>query len=277
MNELLMTRRIRLLKEKMLSEPRYASIEQARIITETYKANEEKPRIIQRALSLKAALEQMKICAEPEELIVGNRTAGVRWGVVFPESGSTWVDREFETLPTRPQDRFQVRQEDITYFRQVIKPYWAGQVPGGCAAQPLRQRDRPHRKGSEDQPEGPCPGPHLSECKEWLQKGPAGLKEEAESRLQTAKGGQKEFYESVALVMSGAIHFMERYHDLLMEMAGRETEKQKRSELEETAKVCRRISKEPPKTFREAVQSIWFLFVILHMDPTPPPSHRAGW
>ncbi|MGL6219641.1 MAG: pyruvate formate lyase family protein, partial [Lacrimispora sphenoides] len=100
MENLIMTDRISILMKKMLSEPRYASIEQAKIITDTYKANEEKPRIIQRALSLKAALKQMEIHAEPEELIVGNRTAGVRYGVVFPESGSTWVDREFETLPT---------------------------------------------------------------------------------------------------------------------------------------------------------------------------------
>ena len=98
--------RIRTLRDKMLSEPRYASIEQARIITNTYKANEGEPRILQRALALKAALEQMEIRVEPGELIVGNRTAGVRSGVVFPESGSTWVDREFEMLPTRPQDRW---------------------------------------------------------------------------------------------------------------------------------------------------------------------------
>lgn len=126
MENLIMTDRITILKKKMLSEPRYASIEQAKIITNTYRMNEEKPRIIQRALSLKAALKQMEIHAEPEELIVGNRTAGVRYGVVFPESGSTWVDREFETLPTRSQDQFEVRQEDITYFREVIKPYWKG-------------------------------------------------------------------------------------------------------------------------------------------------------
>lgn len=49
---LIMTNRIGRLKEKMLSEPRFASIEQAKIITDTYKANETKPRIIQRALAL---------------------------------------------------------------------------------------------------------------------------------------------------------------------------------------------------------------------------------
>lgn len=83
MEGLYQTQRIKDLKDKMLSEPRYASIEQALIITKTYQENEDDPKIIQRAKSLKAALEKMEIRVEPEELIVGNRTAGVRYGVVF--------------------------------------------------------------------------------------------------------------------------------------------------------------------------------------------------
>ena len=98
--------RIRVLKEDMVSEPRYATIEQARIVTRSYQASEGKPRCIQRALALKAALEEIEIRIDPEERIVGNRTAGVRGGVVFPETGASWVDREFETLPTRPQDAY---------------------------------------------------------------------------------------------------------------------------------------------------------------------------
>ena len=114
--------RIQTLKDKMLSSPRYASIEQARIITRVYQENEELSVPLKRALSLKAALEEIEIGFEPEELIVGNRTKGVRYGVVFPESGCSWIDREFETLPTRPQDRFQVHPEDIQEFRETIYP-----------------------------------------------------------------------------------------------------------------------------------------------------------
>lgn len=43
-------------------------------------------------LSLYNALNEIEIGMEPEELIVGNRTKGVRYGVVFPESGISWVD-----------------------------------------------------------------------------------------------------------------------------------------------------------------------------------------
>ena len=112
--------RITILKEKMLDEKRYASIEQARIITRIYKENETLSVPMKRALSLKAVLEEIEIGVEKEELIVGNRTKGVRAGVVFPESGCSWVDREFETLPTRPQDQFEVRSEDIKEFREIL-------------------------------------------------------------------------------------------------------------------------------------------------------------
>ena len=117
-----MRNRITILKEKMLDEKRYASIEQARIITRIYKENETLSVPMKRALSLKAALEEIEIGVEKEELIVGNRTKGVRYGVVFPESGISWVDREFETIPTRPQDKFNVHQKDIETFRKVIVP-----------------------------------------------------------------------------------------------------------------------------------------------------------
>ena len=53
MDELIQTNRISVLKEKMLASPRYASIEQARIITRVYKENETLSIPKKRALSLK--------------------------------------------------------------------------------------------------------------------------------------------------------------------------------------------------------------------------------
>lgn len=120
MNCLYQSKRISDLKEKMLSSKRYASIEQARIITRVYQENEDVSIPKKRALSLKAALEELEISVEDEELIVGNRTKGVRYGVVFPESGCSWVNQEFETLPTRPQDQFLVKEEDIKELKEII-------------------------------------------------------------------------------------------------------------------------------------------------------------
>lgn len=251
--------RIEVLKEKMLSAPRFASIEQARIITRIYQENEELSVPKKRALSLKAALEELEIGVEPEELIVGNRTKGVRYGVVFPESGCSWIDREFETLPTRPQDRFLVKEEEIKEFRETIYPYWKGKSMEDV----IRQRDGQHidaiakvvKINQKDHAQGHiCP-----DVKLWLEKGPAGLKAEALKKLETCAEDEREFYECVVLVMEGAIHFMKRYHDLILSM-------DREQELTEVAAICKNLSERGARTFHEAVQSIWFLFVILHME-----------
>ena len=257
--------RIEHLKRKMLDEPRYASIEQARIITETYKANEDKPRLLQRALALRSALEQMDIAIDPEERIVGNRTAGVRAGVVSPESGSGWVDREFESLPTRPQDTFAVRAGDMEAFRRDILPYWSGRsledvISERCGdligeiGQVVKINQTDHSQGHI------CP-----DCSRWLRLGPKGLQEEAEARL-TGSGEHAVFYAAVAETMRGARSFMCRYADLADALAAQPHSADERSSLREVSGICRSLAVRPPRTFHEAVQSLWFLFVILQME-----------
>jgi formate C-acetyltransferase len=49
-------------------------------------------------------------------------------------------------------------------------------------------------------------------------------------------------------------------------MAEHQTETGLRKNLKEISNICLRLSENPPKTFREALQSVWFLFVILHME-----------
>ena len=266
MENLQMAKRISILKDKMLSEPRYASVEQALIITETYKMNENKSRIIQRAMALKNALMNLKISIEPEEMIVGNRTAGVRYGVVFPESGSTWVDKEFETLPTRAQDKFNVKEEDIKIFREIIKPYWTGksledvlryrygkEIDKIAKVVKINQKD--HAQGHI------CPN-----CEKWLKKGPAQLKKEAKEHLKTTSQDKRDFYESIIIVMEGVERFMMRYHELLTEKAESEQDISKKENMLFNAEICKKLCVQPPETFHEAVQSLWFLFVILHME-----------
>ncbi len=266
LNQTPQTLRIETLKQKMLDEPRYMSIEQARIITAVYQANPDKPVILKRALSLRASLEQLEIAIEPEELIVGNRTRGVRGGVVFPESGASWIDREIETLPTRPQDRFNVRPEDVVEFREKIYPYWKGHSledriveAGGeeinAIAKVVKINQKDHAQGHI------CPDTEL-----WLEKGPAGLRKQAEDLIQTSSGEAHDFYASVIEVLTGASRFMERYAELATGMASDEINAPNRENLLEVARICHKLASAPPETFHEAVQSMWFLYVILHME-----------
>ena len=257
-----MSERIAVLKKEMLDESRYATIEQARIITKSYRQTEGQPRCIQRAKALKAALEEMTIRIEPHERIVGNRTPGVRGGVVFPETGASWVDREFETLPTRPQDRFQIHQEDVAEFRSEILPYWQGrsledrvreavgpQVDAISKVVKINQKD--HSQGHI------CPN-----TRKWLALGPDGIRRQALDHMAGAAGKQKDFYESVVVTMEGACRFISRYAELarsMYEQTGREN-------LREVAEICKKLAVSPAQTYQEAVQAVWFLYVILQME-----------
>ena len=218
MDHLRQTERISILKEKMLDAPRYASIEQARIITRVYQENEDLSIPKKRALSLKAALEELEIGVEAEELIVGNRTKGVRYGVVFPESGCSWVNQEFETLPTRPQDQFLVKEEDIHEFRENIYPYWNGRsmedVIKNNYGQEISAMAKVVKINQKDHAQGHiCPDSAL-----WLKLGVQGLKEKAQEKLKNCANEQREFYECVEIVLDGVSHFMVRYHDNIMNM-----------------------------------------------------------
>ena len=172
-----------------------------------------------------ATLEQMEIRVEPGELIVGNRTAGVRAGVVFLESGSTWVDKKFESLSTRPQDKFNVHEEDLKTFREDIKPYWEGKsledVIKARYGKEISEISKVAKINQTDHAQGHiCP-----DCVLWLKLGPAGLKAQAEEKLSTAATSEKKnFYEAVALVMEGTQHFMERYARLLAAIASTQTD-----------------------------------------------------
>ena len=263
--EKLMSQRIQILKDKMLSAPRYASIEQARIITRVYQENEHLSIPKKRALSLKAAMEELEIGFEKEELIVGNRTKGVRYGVVFPESGCSWVNNEFETLPTRPQDQFHVKEEDIQEFREKIYPYWKGKsmedVIKHHGGQEIQSIAKVVKINQKDHAQGHiCPDSAL-----WLKMGPLGIMNQAQKKLKTCEESQKEFYECVVLVMQGACTFMKRYHDMIMENID-EVEEPYQQSLRTVANNCLNLTKRPPETFHEAVQSLWFLFVLLHME-----------
>lgn len=260
-----MSQRIQILKDKMLSAPRYASIEQARIITRVYQENEHLSIPKKRALSLKAAMEELEIGFEKEELIVGNRTKGVRYGVVFPESGCSWVNNEFETLPTRPQDQFHVKEEDIQEFREKIYPYWKGKsmedVIKHHGGQEIQSIAKVVKINQKDHAQGHiCPDSAL-----WLKMGPLGIMNQAQEKLKTCEESQKEFYECVVLVMQGACTFMKRYHDMIMENID-EVEEPYQQSLRTVANNCLNLTKRPPETFYEAVQSLWFLFVLLHME-----------
>jgi pyruvate formate-lyase/glycerol dehydratase family glycyl radical enzyme len=258
--------RIRSLKKKTLNTERFLSLEQAKIITKVYSQNHELPVILKRAKALAHSLFEMPIAIDPEELITGNRTPEIRAGVVFPEAGISWLLKEIDSLPLRLQDPFNVKQEDIRYFKEVIVPFWNEKTLEDnikrTYGDEITQIEKVVKINQKDHAQGHiCP-----KVEDWLRSGPAGLLKISEDHLLTASDDQLDFYKSTSVVLNAACRFISRYGELASDMANNQTNEACRQNLNEISKVCMTLSVQPPSTFREALQSVWFLFVILHME-----------
>ena len=259
------TDRIFSLKKKMMDEPRFLSIEQALLITECYKNNENIPRSLQRAKCLAVALEKINIKIDPDELIVGNRTPEVRAGVISPESAILWVDKEIEMLPTRPQDKFNVRKEDIENFRKIILPYWKGKSLEDKVDEMVGEEISKIRKVVKINQTDHAQGHICPNTQRWLKFGPAGLKEEALKKVENSNN-KKDFYEGIIIVLEASQKFIRRYGKLASQMAAEIQNLNQKNNLNEVSRICYKIADNPPDTFHEAIQSMWFLYVILQME-----------
>jgi len=260
------TPRIGMLKQRMIDEPRFLSVEQAAIVTEYYKANPNEPRNIQRAASFAETLRRIEIRIDPLELIVGNRTAGVRAGVVSPEAGISWVDDEIERLSERPQDKFEVRPEDIETFRRDILPFWRGKSLEDRVRAVLGDEISAIGKVAKINQTDHSQGHICPNTRDWLSRGPRAIRDEIIDREKSAAPSLRGFYRGMVIALQGALDFIGRYADLATRMAAEDTAAESRTNLIGIARVCRKLAVQPPSTFREAVQSVWFLFVLLHAE-----------
>jgi pyruvate formate-lyase/glycerol dehydratase family glycyl radical enzyme len=101
-----------------------------------------------------------------------------------------------------------------------------------------------------------------------VRHGWSGLKEMAEAGLEETDAstslGEKRaiFLRSVILALEGAQAFAARYADLADEMAKGEDNPRRRLELREISQICLRLTREPPRTFREALQILWFTHIV---------------
>jgi len=84
--------------------------------------------------------------------------------------------------------------------------------------------------------------------------------------LDPAAAEKQAFYEAARVSLEAFQHLARRYADLAEEMAQASDEDWWAEELRTAAAVCRHVASEPPRTFREAIQLAWFLFLAVCLE-----------
>ncbi|MEI8132033.1 MAG: glycyl radical protein [Leptolinea sp.] len=263
--------RITRIKEMLLQTVQEIDIERARIVTKSYKRTENEPMIIRRAKMLLDLVEGLSIKIDDDELIVGNRSILPRMGVISPEGAFRWVDKELETFPTRSQDKFLIRPEYIQELRQEIFPFWQGKTLEDEVASKVPEeikhavRFKAFGLNQTDHAQGHI----LPDVTTWINLGIRKLLEKvdlAEKAIPAEKEAQAYFYQATRIALSAAQKFMLRYAALAAEMAERCSKPQRQAELIEISRNCKKLATDAPQTYWEALQAIWFLFVLIEIE-----------
>lgn len=277
------TNRINALRQKTLDTRASICIERAEYFTEAYKKSEGKDPHIRRALALKKLLENMTIYICNGELIVGNNSSKPRASVVAPEYGANWLAREINDPDKAPdirkQDTHVVSTEVRKKLVNEILPYWFGRTVEDRVIEKLPgdiiEHTIPSLSSSGTIPVAPeCYlrngiGHVVVDYEFLLRKGFYGILKEAEDKIKRLDFSNPEdilkniFYKSAVIEYKAIINWILRYSKLAGELSLKCSNVKRKKELEEIKKNCLYISKNPPATFRQAMQTWFFAQLIL--------------
>jgi pyruvate formate-lyase/glycerol dehydratase family glycyl radical enzyme len=263
-----------LLKDRLLSITPEICYERAELITESYKATEGMPVILRRAKALEKILTKMAIRIQPDELLVGNHTPKQRSSPIFPEYSFAWIEAEFDRLAQRTGDVFLISDECKEKLSTVFK-YWQGKTTQEYAANLMP----PDAKAAQANGVFTVGNyfflgvGHI--CVDYglvLKKGYLGIKAEVaaeQSKLDLTKPAdlnKSQFLQAVAIVCDAAIHFAARFAAEAEKQAQAESNIQRKKELLTIAANCRKVPAYPAQNFYEALQSFWFVQLIIQLE-----------
>lgn len=77
---------------------------------------------------------------------------------------------------------------------------------------------------------------------------------------------KQRFYASARIALGGLQHLIRRYADLAAQMAAEAEDPAWADDLRASAEVCAHIASEPPRSFREAIQLGWFMFLACALE-----------
>ena len=273
-----MTERIQKLRDGLFDSYPAICPERAVIFTESMKQSEGQPIVKRRAESFYEVLDRMTIFVREGELLVGNQASSVHAAPVFPEYSTDWIVSEFQGNPyhfaERPCDQFQYENdardqilETITYWenKSLIKNVWSQLPEPAKVAWEINAIDDTWCAAAGL-------GNILPDHEMVLKEGLNGVIRGARTRLDnldlTEPGtiSQQWFLQAVIRTNEAVINFAGRFADRLAEEAAEATDAGRRQELLTMSENCRRVPAEPARTFWEAIQTVWFIQLVLQIE-----------
>ncbi len=269
-----LTDRMKAFREEVLNEKPYVDAERALLATEAYKENLNQPRVMVRALMLQKILEKMTIYIEDKSLLAGNQATKNVNAPIFPEYTLEFVLNELDLFEKRDGDVFYITEETKEQLRSIA-PFWENNNLRARGHALLPEEVDVFMETGVFGMEGKLNAgdAHLAvNYERLLSDGPAGYEKrtrECKAALDLTDPDSVDkyvFYKAVLIVIEAVRAFALRYSALAKELAEKEMDAKRKAELLEISRICAKVPYERAESFREAVQSVWFIQLILQIE-----------
>lgn len=274
----MLTTRTQHIRDSLFAQPRQISMDRATLYMESYKETEGEPPVIRRAKAFRHVLENHQIVVDEWDLLVGNRSATPRAGVVSPEMSPYWILDELDVFPTRPQDTFEISEEDKAYYRNVLYPFWQGQTLNDWYTAhrgddvTSAEKDKVFAVAQTDKGQGHI----ICDFAEVLTRGIGVLQQQSADLL--VQHPTNDFYRASSICMDALSAYVSRYERIVRSAAegvapadahaaiALPRTPERKAELSRLADVLAHIATEPARDLYDALQLVWIVSVALQHE-----------
>lgn len=282
---MILTERVRKLRQQSLDAVETMSAERAQLITRFYKSDEarELSAPVKRAKAFEYLLRNKAVCVTDGELIVGERGPAPKATPSYPEISLHSI-ADLDILNSREKVYFRVDDEVKRIYEDEIIPYWKGKSNRDRIMSLMTpQWLNAYRAGlfTEFQ-EQRAPG-HTVLGYKMFRTGFLDLKKEISNSLAAldyfsdASAYEKaEELKAMDIACDAIIMYANRHADELEKLAASENNSDRKKELSEMAAICRKVPAYKPETVHEMLQHYWFIHLGVITELNPWDSFNPG-
>ncbi|MGM0665852.1 MAG: trans-4-hydroxy-L-proline dehydratase [Bacteroidota bacterium] len=280
-----LTERVKKLRDQSLNAVESLSAERALLVTEFYRSDMagEVSVPVRRARAFEYILKNKKLCINEGELIVGERGPEPKATPTYPEISLHSLD-DLEILDKREKVFFRVSDEVKNIYRDEIIPFWKGKSNRDKIMEAMTPDWKKAYKAGvfTEFQEQRAPG-HTVLGYKLFHTGFLDLKKEIEESLNGLDYyndryayDRAEELRAMDIACDAIIMYAGRNADELEKMAAESKDEERRDELQEMARICRRVPAHAPETFHEILQHYWFIHLGVVSELNPWDSFNPG-
>ena len=260
------SQRFKRIRQELLSTPVHLCPERAYLVTDYFGHHDDptEPMVIRKAKALRHLLRHKSVRIYPDELIVGNVGSQRISALIQPELSGVFMSGDLLWIDKRKTTPLRIPWRDRLKLLFRVFPYWlVRNMPFRAFFPRFRQLLRYVVEQLNATyyliNEAGGIGHFLPNYEKMLKLGVKGY-------LEIMVGKEGDLHRAARIACDGLVDFASRLAEEAERLAVAEENTARAAELNEIARICRKVPSGPAETFHEALQSLWLTHMAVSLE-----------